>query len=146
MPLAEVAQRSGFGDQSHFSRPFKEQFHVSPGHYRIRRIRADGPGPPFEGGSQLKVTASCPDGTYLLKLPASDTPRVTFNELLGVVLAETVSIRVAFTGRGSLAHNATRRYRRPQIRFPSTLPSRLEITLARRTRPTLAAGRGDGKT
>jgi AraC-like DNA-binding protein len=34
--LAEVAQRGGFADQSHFSRLFKERFLVTPGEYRRR--------------------------------------------------------------------------------------------------------------
>ncbi|HEV7178365.1 MAG TPA: AraC family transcriptional regulator [Candidatus Baltobacteraceae bacterium] len=35
--LADVAQRSGFADQSHFARLFKRQFSVSPGEYRRRQ-------------------------------------------------------------------------------------------------------------
>jgi len=44
----------------------------------------------------------------LLKLPAPDSPRVTFNELLGVVLAETVSIRVAPSAFIEVAPNLLR--------------------------------------
>src|SRR5262249_62002128 len=32
--LAEAATRTGFGDQSHFTRGFRRFFGVTPGHYR----------------------------------------------------------------------------------------------------------------
>lgn len=52
----------------------------------IHKIRADGAGPPFVGGSQRKATVSTRDGAYLLKLPTSGAPWVTFNELLGAAI------------------------------------------------------------
>ena len=36
LPLAEVAQRGGFSDQSHFGRLFKERFSMTPRQYRER--------------------------------------------------------------------------------------------------------------
>jgi len=33
-PLAEIAARAGFADQSHFTREFKRHFGITPGHYR----------------------------------------------------------------------------------------------------------------
>jgi AraC family transcriptional regulator len=36
VPLAEVAQRGGFSDQSHFGRLFKQRFAMTPGEYRRR--------------------------------------------------------------------------------------------------------------
>jgi len=36
VPLAEVAQRAGFADQSHFGRVFKRRFAISPYAYRRR--------------------------------------------------------------------------------------------------------------
>ena len=42
-PVAHIAQRSGYFDQSHFTRHFKRQNGVAPGTYR-RRGRGDGSG------------------------------------------------------------------------------------------------------
>jgi AraC family transcriptional regulator len=36
IPLAEVAARGGFADQSHFTRLFKRRFSMTPGDYRLR--------------------------------------------------------------------------------------------------------------
>ena len=52
----------------------------------IPKIRAEGEGPQFNGGSQRKTTVSAQGGPYLLKLPTQYTPRVTFNELLGATI------------------------------------------------------------
>jgi AraC family transcriptional regulator len=38
IPLAEVAQRGGFADQSHFARLFKRRFAMTPGEYRRRLL------------------------------------------------------------------------------------------------------------
>jgi AraC family transcriptional regulator len=35
--LADLAQRAGFADQSHFARLFKRHFRMTPGEYRRRR-------------------------------------------------------------------------------------------------------------
>jgi AraC family transcriptional regulator len=39
IPLAEVAARGGFADQSHFARLFKRRFAMTPGEYRLRMTR-----------------------------------------------------------------------------------------------------------
>ncbi len=39
LSLAEVAQRGGFADQSHFARLFKRRFAMTPGEYRRRALR-----------------------------------------------------------------------------------------------------------
>ncbi len=39
IPLAEVAQRGGFADQSHFARIFRRRFAMTPGEYRRRTAR-----------------------------------------------------------------------------------------------------------
>jgi AraC-like DNA-binding protein len=36
-PLVEIALASGFADQSHFTRRFRQRHGVTPGQYRLRR-------------------------------------------------------------------------------------------------------------
>jgi AraC family transcriptional regulator len=39
LPLAQIAQQTGFSDQSHFCRLFRKKFAVSPGKYRQRNVK-----------------------------------------------------------------------------------------------------------
>jgi len=42
--LADVACDTGFSDQSHFTRAFKQQFGEPPGAWRSRHLRTPSPG------------------------------------------------------------------------------------------------------
>lgn len=61
----------------------------------IRHLRADVPGPSFNGGAQSKATVQSAGEPYLLKLTTPDKPKVTFNELLGVVVAGLAGLMTA---------------------------------------------------
>jgi hypothetical protein len=59
-------------------------------------LSADSAGEKPLGGSQRKANVICAGAQYLLKLPTeADThPWVTFNELLGAVIAKAASFEV----------------------------------------------------
>jgi len=65
-------------------------------HRHLRRLRATKGLPQQRGGSQRRAWVRAEDGqVYHLKLPTPGTPRVLFNELLGVTLAGLLDLNPA---------------------------------------------------